>query len=80
MKKVLFLIPIFLLAGINDSYAFKKGYQEGQIIKHMMFNRMLNQNQIQNKCLQAFKNIKDEYIQKNKNLFLKGCEEALREF
>ena len=78
MKKLMFLIPVFMIAGINDSYAFKKGFNEGKILKQMMFGRMLTQNQINKKCLNVLDKYKnDKYIQKNKDIFLKGCEEGL---
>ena len=78
MKKILLLIPLFLFAGVNNSYAFKKGYMEGKIIKHMIFGRMLSQKEINKKCKNALNKYKNNnYIQANKNIFLKGCEEAL---
>ena len=78
MKKILFIIPVFVLAGINDSYAFKKGFSEGKILKQMMFGKMLTQNQINKKCLNVlYKYKNDKYIQENKDIFLKGCEEGL---
>ena len=81
MKKILFFIPLFLFAGINDSYAFKKGYMEGKIIKQMMFGKMLSQKEINKKCLNALKRYSnDNYIKENKDIFLKGCKEALSGF
>jgi len=81
MKRLIFLMPVFLFAGINDSYAFKKGYQEGMIIKRMSFGRILNQKEITKKCLNVWqKDSVDNYIKQNKDVFLKGCEEALKSF
>ena len=82
MKKIIFLLPIFLLAGLNDSYAFKKGFEEGKIIKMSLFNRFLSKEVINKKCLEAYeKDSKDnKYIKENKNVFLKGCIEALSGF
>ena len=80
MKRLIFILPIFLFAGINDSYAFKKGYQEGLHIKRSFFG-MLNNEQINGKCLQAYKrNSQNRYIKENKDTFLKGCKEALSGF
>ena len=78
MKKLLFLIPVFVLAGINDSYAFKKGFREGKMLKQIMFGKILSQEEINKKCLNIFNKYKnDKYIQENKNIFLKGCKEGL---
>ncbi len=79
MKKIaLLFVPLFLLAGINDSYAFKQGYREGMIIKQSLFNKMLSKKQIKQKCLNAWqKDSNDRYIKQNKKIFLKGCQEAL---
>jgi len=78
MKKVLFLFPVFLLAGLNNSYAYQKGYKEGMIIKQMIFGKILTQKQIEKKCLNIWKkDSTDNYIKQNKDTFLKGCEEAL---
>ena len=80
MKRVFLLLPILLFAGINDSYAFKKGYQEGLNIKRSIFG-MLNDKKIESKCLQAYeRNSQNRYIKENKDIFLKGCKEALRGF
>ena len=82
MKKLIFFIPFILFAGINDSYAFKKGFEEGKIIKMSLFNRFLSKEIIDKKCLEAYQ--KDskvsKYIKENKDVFLKGCREALSSF
>ncbi len=79
MKKLLFLFPIFVFAGLNNSYAYKKGYQEGMIIKQTLFGKILSQEEISNKCLKAWKkDSNNDYIKQNKDTFLKGCEAALR--
>ena len=31
MRKLIFFIPFILFAGVNDSYAFKKGFEEGKL-------------------------------------------------
>ena len=80
MKILIFILPIFLFGGINDSYAFKKGYQEGKIIKQMMFGRILSNELINKKCLNAYENQTEKYIKENKETFLKGCKEALSGF
>ena len=80
MKKLVFLIPLFVFAGLNNSYAFKRGYKEGKIVKHMLFGKMLTNKEINNKCLEIFESIKDKYIKKNRDVFLKGCKEALSGF
>ena len=81
MKRVLFLLPIFLFAGLNNSYAFKKGYQEGLIIKQMLFGKTLTKKEIYKKCLNSWqRDSKDNYIKENKDTFLKGCKEALSGF
>ncbi len=78
MKKIFFILPIFLYAGLNNSYAYKKGFQEGMIIKHMLFGKILNQTQINQKCLNIWKkDSTQDYIKENKDTFLKGCKEAL---
>ena len=79
MKKIFLLLPIFLFAGVNTSYPFRQGYKEGTIIKQTLFGRVLNSNQIKIRCLNAWKrDANDKVIQNNKNLFLQGCEEALK--
>ena len=79
MKKVLIILPMFLFAGLNNSYAYKKGYQEGIIIKQSLFGRVLSQKEISAKCLKAWeKDANNDYIKQNKDTFLKGCEEALK--
>ena len=82
MRKLLFLIPIFLFAGINDSYAFKKGYQEGKNIKMRLFNKSLSLTSINKICLEIYERDakKNRYIKDNKEIFLKGCKEALTSF
>jgi len=81
MKKILFLFPVFLFAGLNNSYAYQKGYQEGIIIKQMMFGKFLTKKQIENKCFNIWKkDSTDNYIKQNKDTFLKGCEAALSSF
>jgi len=78
MKKILFFIPIFLFAGLNNSYAYQKGYREGNTLKQMMFGRSLTSKQIEEKCLKIWqKDSSDKYIKQNKTTFLQGCEEAL---
>ena len=78
MRKILLFLPIFLFAGLNNSYAYKKGYQEGLIIKQMLFGKRLTSKQIEQKCLLVWqKYSKDDYINQNKDTFLKGCEAAL---
>ena len=81
MKRLIFLLPIFLFAGINNSYAFKKGYQEGLIIKRMSFGKIFNKKEINKKCLNVWKKDSiDNYIKQNRDIFLKGCKEALESF
>jgi len=81
MKKILFLMPIFLFAGLNNSYAYQKGYKEGMIIKQMIFGKFLTQKQIEKKCLNTWKkDSTDNYIKQNKDTFLKGCEAGLSSF
>ena len=81
MKRILFLLPIFLFAGLNNSYAFKKGYQEGLILKQMLFGKILTKKEINKKCLNIWqKDSKDNYIKENRDIFLKGCKEALSGF
>ena len=81
MKKILLLMPIFLFAGLSSSYPFKQGYKEGMIIKQSLFGKFLNQKEVYNKCLNAYKkDSNDKVIKNNKNLFLKGCKEALSGF
>ena len=78
MKKIFFLLPIFLFAGINSSYPFKQGYKEGNIIKQTLFGRVLSSQEIYNRCLNVWKKDSvDKSIKNNKDLFLKGCKEAL---
>ena len=78
MKKILFFLPIFLFAALNSSYPFKQGYNEGSLIKQSLFGRVLNNNEIKQKCLKAWqKDSNDKVIKNNKDLFLKGCKEAL---
>jgi len=78
MKKILFFIPIFLFAGLNNSYAYQKGYSEGKILKQMMFGRNFTPKQREEKCLKIWqKDSSDKYIQQHKTTFLQGCEEAL---
>ena len=78
MKKIFLLLPIFLLAGINSSYPFRQGYNEGNIIKQSLFGRVLNSKEIYNRCLNVWKkDCVDKSIKNNKDLFLKGCKEAL---
>ena len=80
MKKLLLLLPIFIFAGTNNSYAFKKGYQEGLNIKRSIFG-VLTDKQINSKCIQAYeRNAKSRYIKENKDIFIKGCKEALKGF
>jgi len=78
MKFFLVLLPIFLLAGINNSYPFRQGYNEGMIVKQTLFGRVLSSKEVYNKCLSIWKKDSvDTSIKNNKNLFIKGCEEAL---
>ena len=78
MKKIFLLLPVFLLAGVNTSYPFRQGYNEGNIIKQSLFGKVLNSTDVYNRCLNAWKkNSVDKVIKNNKNLFLKGCKEAL---
>ena len=78
MKKLVVFLPLFLFGGLNNSYAYKKGYQEGLIIKQTLFGKFLNQKEIEKKCITIWKkDSKDDYIKQNKDTFLKGCEEAL---
>ncbi len=78
MKIIVLLLPIFVFAGLNNSYAYKKGYQEGIIISHSLFGKILSQKEINNKCLKAWEKDSDNnYVKQNKDTFLKGCEAAL---
>ena len=78
MKKIFLLLPIFLFAGINNSYPFRQGYNEGKIIKQTLFGKILNSKEINQKCQDAWKrNSKDIVVKNHKNLFLQGCKEAL---
>ena len=79
MKKLLFLFPVFIFAGLNNSYAYKKGYQEGILVKHSSFKKVFSLKEIDKKCLKLWKkDSKEDYIKQNKDTFLKGCKEALR--
>ena len=79
MKKIFLLLPAFLLAGVNSSYPFRQGYNEGSIIKQTLFGRVLNSKEVYNRCLNAWqKDSVDKAIKNNKSLFLQGCEEALK--
>ena len=81
MKKIFIFLPIFLFAGINSSYPFRQGYTEGNIIKQSLFGRVLNSKEVYNRCLSVWKKDSvDNVIKNNKDLFLKGCKEALSGF
>ncbi len=81
MKKLLFLLPVFIFAGLNNSYAYKKGYQEGMLIRQSNFKANFSLEEINKKCLKAWKkDSQEDYIKQNKDTFLKGCKEALSGF
>ena len=78
MKKLLFFLPILLFAGLNNSFAYQKGYKEGLIMKQTLFGKFLTQKEIKQKCLNIWKkDSSNDYIKQNKDTFLKGCEAAL---
>ncbi len=81
MKKAIFILPVLMFAGINDSYAFKKGFNEGLLIKQGLFGKILNKKEINNKCYNIYKkDSKDKYIKQNKKIFMQGCVQALSDF
>jgi len=79
VKRILIFFPVIIFAGLNNSYAYQKGFREGMILKQRSFGKFFNQKEIYNKCLEIYKRDSiDNYIKSNKDTFLKGCEEALK--
>ena len=81
MKKLAIFLPIFVFAGLNNSYAYQKGYKEGVNIKRSLFGKLLTLKKINKLCLNSWEKYShDNYIKENKETFLKGCKEALSGF